>query len=158
MESADNHRRRAAGVPDVIYASRSYSSSRRGETVLIIKDPQIEFLKILKSQTPKNESSGGDCREPTVIPSKDVTTKSGKPPKACPVCLQDIPALTGIPINAVINCEHVICFECALRLIFIANKCDCPICRQKLTKVILTHHSPLDQAEEVKKYLARSRT
>ena len=91
MESADNHRRRAAGVPDVIYASQSYSSSRRGETVLIIKDPQIEFLKILKSQTAKNESCGGDCRESTDNQSKDVVAKSGKPSKACPFCLTPTP-------------------------------------------------------------------
>ena len=105
MESADNHRRRAVGAPDGIFVLQSSSSSRRGKTVLIIKDPQIEFLKILKSQTAKNEPGGVDCREPTDNQSKDVVAKSGKPPKSCPVCLQDIPPLTGIPINAVANCE-----------------------------------------------------
>lgn len=59
--------------------------------------------------------------------------------------------MTGEFVQAITSCEHTYCFECALRLIFITDKSDCPICRQTLTKVVLTRAETLEEGGQVLK-------
>lgn len=82
---------------------------------------------------------------------------------SCPVCKKNLPELTGQPINAVTNCGHVFCYECALRLIYIAKKKGgeedlhpCPICKKPLKKVILTRHA-VGTVKMIGQFLATSR-
>ena len=150
MESIANHRRRAAGAPDGNLRVPK-SSSKAPVKVFIIPDPQIEFLRILKTEKqpqPKNQPQGGGDSSFSLSKPGDNELR----PNGCRVCLQDVPVLTGEKINAVTSCEHVLCFECALLLFFITKKTDCPICRQKLTKMILTRNDKLDSTEAVKDY------
>ena len=70
---------------------------------------RLNFSRFSKVRPQRTNPGGGVFREPIDNQSKDVVAKSGKPPKACPVCLQDIPTLTGIPIRWSINLDGPLC-------------------------------------------------
>ena len=98
----DAHRRRVAGPPNGI----RIKSSRRRATTLIIQDSEIEFLKQLKLQQ-NNEQQHGEC----IAEPVSVTLDKEKSRKSCAVCFHES------DINAVTSCEHVYCYQCALRLV-----------------------------------------
>lgn len=97
-------------------------------------------------------------------PVEDESGPESKLP-VCPLCQLKTPALSRQHINAVTACEHIFCFECALRLIFIIkpnekngheDKCgiDCPICRQH-TKIVVLTRAPLTDPDQIKKFVQR---
>ncbi|KAI2808449.1 hypothetical protein BLOT_006392 [Blomia tropicalis] len=161
-----HHQQRSRGIAQ--HRGPPQPASFQQSKTLVIKDSDNEFLRMLTqanndsnekilSQLESNPSSSGVHLSKRILTSIQPSRQSRPADpnhKACPVCLMDSPSLTGELVQAITSCEHVYCFECALRLIFITNKSDCPICRQALSKVTLTRAESLDDVPELKSFLS----
>lgn len=158
---SDSHFLRAAGMPEGIFTTKRSSHylgkvEKPRETTLIIENWTAEFLHKLNLSEPKR---GRKCHGPFYMTSMAYQLESDEDilsiRKECPICLQKSPAVSDENIVAVTECEHIYCFECALRLIFLCSKTDCPICRHELTKVYLTREI-LDSTDDIRRFLIKS--
>ena len=78
------------------------------DSALIIPTIEAELLRRLRESQTGNTNNGpgssddydGNASDSSLI--QQTTT-------GCPLCLQKVPILTALQINAVTNCEHVYC-------------------------------------------------
>ena len=169
------------GRPRDLRRAREQPPPERLNT-LVIKDADNEFLRMLKQSAAQSQTEEKNVKlnrdeiddivdnhrqeqqqrrhqrqfvnmQPSRVPKP---VDGDHQHKACPVCLMDSPSLTGELVQAITSCEHIYCFECALRLVFITNKEDCPICRQTLKMVLLTRVESIDESKEIRDFLALS--
>ena len=104
---SNDHLRRVAGAPDSLQVQ---TNSKCRETVMAIpaNDAAQEILDQLMD---KGQPAHGPLRTSDTIASE----------RACLLCKEDSPILTGENLYCVITCGHVFCYECALRWVSVPS-------------------------------------
>ena len=58
--------------------------------------------------------------------------------RTCPVCLSS----EDIPVWAVSNCNHALCYICCTRIRVLGDKKECPVCRNDMNQVCDVRYDP----------------
>ncbi|OQV17757.1 putative Zinc finger protein 598 [Hypsibius exemplaris] len=77
-------------------------------------------------------------------------SESGDPTaqkNTCPICFNNL-----TDICAYQPCQHVLCFECAIRNRVLCNQKGCPVCRTECEQVVLAGHRFNDETENLHRF------